>query len=47
MMSEKDWGITVYTAGDMYLEVLFCVRRLKRQDLKFFLLVLFFWLKAI
>lgn len=46
-MSEKEREVKVYAAGEMYLEVLFCVRQLKRQDCNFFLLVLFFCLKAI
>lgn len=31
-MSEKERGVKVYTAGEMYLEVSFCVKQLKRQD---------------
>lgn len=41
-MSEKEREVKVYAAGEMYLEVLFCVRQLKRQDCDFFLLVLCF-----
>lgn len=35
-MSEKERGVKVYIAGEMYLEVSFCVKQLKRQDFLFF-----------
>lgn len=44
-MSEKGEELRVYTQGKMYLEVLFCVRQLKRQDF-IFLSVLFFLFKG-
>lgn len=47
LLSEKEWGVKDYTAGEMYLEVLLCVRQLKRQDFNFFVLFCFFCLKAI
>lgn len=41
-MSEKERGVKVYIAGEMYLEVSFCVKQLKRQDFLFFFFFLFF-----
>lgn len=41
-MSEKEREVKVYAAGEMYLEVLFCVRQLKRQDCNFFCWFCFF-----
>lgn len=47
LMSEKEREVKVYAAGEMYLEVLFCVRQLKRQDCDFFCWFCVFCLKAI
>lgn len=42
-MSEKERGVKVYTAGEMYLEVSVCVKQLKRQDFfSFFVGFVFF-----